>query len=173
MEKKIKRPASVWIAQALLVLFALGLLSIPFLEVKAMVEESRYYRIPIELTSTTLVKSFLTSLGLVILLLVIPTIAFWGLHQRKHYGRYLVTLLLLLAWIFAVRALILLIRSIIVNEISYWTEFPGVFVIPVTTTVILLPLIANLILSKRVASFFSPEVEDSIVVPPPPPSIGV
>ncbi len=85
----IGRPPAVWITQAVCGAFALSWL---FLLVRIVLG------LPNE--SIGLVRAVFGLLAMS-LLAGLPTAAFWGLMKRKHWGRWLAILLLLLLWGYA------------------------------------------------------------------------
>ncbi len=158
MGNKIRRPLSVWIAQILLALLASFLLVMSLLPFAYLfASPSLDIRVPI--------------LMIVLLIIFLSVIAFWGMAQRSPYGRWLGVGILSVTLIFAVRELIFVIHVVQINEFSPgWSDIPFTFFIPGVMAVLLLSLVANLILSKKVASFFAQIVEEPVMNSPLPPS---
>ena len=77
MEKKIKRPISVWITQIILILLTLTFLAVMGISVTNL------------LRSGAPLFGILIGAGLNLALIVLFLTAFWGMVRRKTYGRWL------------------------------------------------------------------------------------
>ena len=161
MENTIKRPISVWIAQVFLFITSLLMVALLIVNIVSRADS----------LGPPGVFAILVAMLFPLFFFSLFFVAFWGLQRRKRWGRYLATLILLFAWIIAVRELIFVINIVRINEISpSWTDIPFIFFIPAVVAMLLLPLVANLIFSKKVASFFAQIIEEPVVNSPLPPS---
>jgi hypothetical protein len=156
MDIKPKRPLSVWIAQILLVIVAV------------------IYCLPLAMNYDLLSKRnlptsyMLTAAALFMFNLLISSLAiasFYGMAKRMRFGRWLgVGLFCLFVIVAAVSAL--------TSPASYSnsTQKAAGTVTQLYIEGLLIGLILNLVLSKKVASFFSRSSLGVADVPPPPPA---
>lgn len=146
----MKRPPSIWLTQALVIIFGLLLLCaflINFIVLLTHLGEE------FSIVRTLLVYSVM--LGVVLLL----AIASWGLAKRKNYGRWLGVLSLLLFW----GLLILLKLRRPSGPYQYYeydnpTQLVGAIIVQVLMHGLILLLILRLSFSKRVGEFFRKEI---------------
>jgi hypothetical protein len=145
----MKRPPTIWLTQALLIVFGLLLLFaflINFVVLLTHLGEE------FSIVRTLLVYSMM--LGVVLLL----AIAFWGLARRKNYGRWLGILSLLLFW----GLLILMKLRHPSGPYQYYeydnpAQLAGAVIVQVLLHGLILFLILRLSFSKSVREFFRKE----------------
>ena len=147
----MKRPPTIWLTQSLLILFALLLLSAFLLNLAVLLT---HLADGFSVVRTLIVYAVM--LGIVVVL----GVAFWGLAKRKMYGRWLGLLSLILLW-----SLLILIklRGASGPYKSYEYDNPaqlaGAIIIQVLLHGLLLTLILRLAFSKSVRAFFRKEIE--------------
>ncbi len=147
----MKRPPTIWLTQSLLILFALLLLSAFLLNLAVLLT---HLADGFSVVRTLIVYALM--LGIVVVL----GVAFWGLAKRKMYGRWLGLLSLILLW-----SLLILIklRGASGPYKSYEYDNPaqlaGAIIVQVLVHGLLLTLILRLAFSKSVRAFFRKEIE--------------
>lgn len=154
MDVKPKRPVSVWIAQILLLLVAI-LYSLP------LVMNYDF------LWNRNLPPSYvLTAAALFIFNLLISSVAlasFYGMAKRMRFGRWLgVGMLSLVVIIVAVSALTDPTRY------ANSSQKAGATLVQLYVEGLFIGLVLHLVLSKKVASFFSPAASGVVESPLPP-----
>jgi hypothetical protein len=151
MNNRIKRPPTVWITQALLLVFALLLLWVFLFNLAVLLSHLG--------EAVSLVRAaigYSAMLGIWLLF----AIAFWGLAKRKPFGRWLGLLSIMLLWGF-----------IILGQLrrpsgpySYYgynntAQLVGATIVQILLDVAFLSLILRLAFAKRVGKFFRREIE--------------
>ena len=160
METKPKRPLSVWIAQFLLIVFTLIFTASLVTGVMGLIGSGSAPNLGFLLVVAL-------NIGIVIALLA----GFWGMVQRRSYGRWTGVIMLALMFVLSVLAQILqpegpLQRYEYKNSTERWSGgfaqvmFGGLFLF----------LILHLAFAKKVTDFFTPPAEPPKSIPPPPPS---
>lgn len=158
MEERVRRPISVWIAQIVLLIFAVMFIVILVVSLAAPANAG----IPIAgMLIAIAINLFLSSLCLA---------SFVGMARRKRYGR----------WI-GVTVLSLFLISVILGSLqrpagpySYYeysnaTQRIAGIATEIVLTGLFLLLILRLAFAKRVTAFFGPVVPTGSATPPPPP----
>ena len=148
MKSRIKRPPSVWLTQTLLLFCALL-----WLYSSAAVAAIH------EIDSFTLaLRIVLLVLG-VVLLILIP---FWGLAKRKMYGRWLSVSSLGLLWVYVLDGQL---RELAGAPKPYHPREPGALVVLVILHLLInlfiVVLTLRLAFAKRVSEFFSQDIEST------------
>jgi hypothetical protein len=147
----MKRPPTIWLTQALVIIFGLLILSaflINFVVLLTHLGEE------FSIVRTLLVYAVM--LGVVLLL----AITFWGLAKRKNYGRWLSVLFLLLFW-----GLLLLLKlrrpsgPYQYYEYDNPAQLAGAVIVQVLLHGLILLLILRLSFSKSVREFFRKEIQ--------------
>jgi hypothetical protein len=145
----MKRPPTIWLTQALVIIFGLLIL---FAFLINFVVLLTHLREEFSIARTLLVYAVM--LGLVLLL----AITSWGLAKRKNYGRWLSVLFLLLFW-----GLLLLMKlrrpsgPYQYYEYDNPAQLAGAIIVQVLLHGMILLLILRLSLSKSVKEFFRKE----------------
>jgi hypothetical protein len=146
----MKRPPSIWLTQALVIIFGLLILFaflINFVVLLTHLGEE------FSIVRTLLVYAVM--LGVVLVL----AIASWGLAKRKNYGRWLSVFLLLLFW-----GLLLLMKlrrpsgPYQYYEYDNPAQLAGAVIVQVVLHGLILLLILRLSFSKSVREFFRKEI---------------
>jgi hypothetical protein len=147
----MKRPPTIWLTQALVVIFGLLILFaflINFVVLLTHLGE--------EFSIVRMLLVFAVMLSVVLLL----AITFWGLAKRKNYGRWLSVLFLLLLW-----GLLLLMKlrrpsgPYQYYEYDNPTQLAGAVIVQVLLHGLILLLILRLSFSKSVREFFRKEIQ--------------
>ncbi len=149
----MKRPPTIWLTQALVIIFGLLILFaflINFVVLLTHLGEE------FSIVRTLLV--YVVMLGVVLLL----AIAFWGLAKRRNYGRWLSVFLLLLFW----GPLVLIQLRRPSGPYQYYeydnpTQIAGAVIVQVLLHGLILLLILRLSFSKTVKEFFRKEIKIS------------
>jgi hypothetical protein len=163
MNQKLKRPASVWLTQVLLMIFALVFIFSLLLNLALVLKRVE------EVSVLSLLLLCVVNLGLVVLFLT----SFWGLTRRKIYGRWLGVASLALIW-----SLMLLGQALRPSgpvpyyEYSNTTQVVGGVIAAIAIYGLFLFLIFRLAFAKSVTEFFLPPSEATLNVPPGPPSFS-
>ncbi len=151
MGNKVKRPVSVWIAQALFVFYVLIIVLASFLVMMLTQPSERSF-----------VGVLLTTILSVVLIALTAT-AFWGMATRRSYGRWLGVSILSFMSIFAHVGNVL---------------FPSNFTKPMATkimeilfSIFVFVVTLHIALSDKVGAFFTGKVDSAPLDRPPPPSI--
>lgn len=145
----MKRPPTVWLTQSLLLVFAVLFLFALLVNVAYLLSHLEH---EFSLVRVGLVYS------IVLIIVLIFAIAFWGLATRKMYGRWLGMLSLLFSW-----GLILLLTfrrpsgPYKYYEYDNATQLASAVVFQVALNVLFLTLILRLSFSKKVRQFFQKE----------------
>ena len=147
----MKRPPTIWLTQALVIIFALLIL---FAFLVNFVVLLTHLGEEFSIVRTLLVYAVM--LGVVLLL----AIAFWGLAKRKNYGRWLSVSLLLLFW----GLLILMKLRRPSGPYQYYeydnpAQLAGAVIVQVLLHGLILLLILRLSFSKSVREFFRKEIQ--------------
>jgi len=147
----MKRPATIWLTQTLLVLFALLLLSAFLLNLVVLLT---HLGDGFSIVHTLMVYAVILSIVLLL------AFAFWGLAKRRNYGRWLGVLSLLLLW-----SLIILMKLQPPSGPYYEYDNPaqvaGAVFVQVLMHGLFLLLILRLSFSKSVREFFRNELEST------------
>ena len=150
----MKRPPTIWLTQSLLMLFALLFLSAFLLNLAVLLTH-----LGEKFSIVRTLIAYAVMLGMVLVLAV----AFWGLAKRKNYGRWLGVLSLLLLW-----GLIILIklRPPPAGPLQYYeynnpAQVAGAAIVQVLLHGFFLLLILRLSFSKSVRDFFRKEIGSS------------
>ena len=142
----MKRPLSVWLTQALVMIFGLLILSALLLNVVVLLS-----RLGDELSIVRTLLVYGAMLGVVLLL----AITFWGLVKRKNYGRWLSVFLLLLFW-----GLLVLMKlrrpsgPYQYHEYDNAAQLAGAVFVQILLHGLILLLLVRLSFSKSVREFF-------------------
>ena len=145
----MKRPPSIWLTQALVIIFGLLILFaflINFVVLLTHLGE--------EFSIVRTLLAYAMMLGVVLLL----AIAFWGLAKRKNYGKWLGVLSLLLFWVL----LILMKLRRPSGPYQYYeydnpAQLAGAVIVQVLLHGLILFLILRLSFSKSAREFFGKE----------------
>lgn len=141
MKSTIKRPASVWIAQVLLVVFALMLL-LPLLTLLFT------FGVP--------VRGFVVAVAINLAIVSLLIVAFWGMVRRRQYGRWIsVGMLSLMLLLSIVGQIVRPSGPLQYYEYENATEAAAGLMTQVLISGLFLWLILALAFGKRSASFFS------------------
>jgi hypothetical protein len=161
MNTKLKRPPSVWLAQALLMIFAVVFIFSLLLNIAFGLR--RAGGIPI----IAVLMLCAVNLGLVMLFLT----SFWGLARRKNYGRWLGVGSLSLIWILMLLGQVFRPQGPFpYYEYTNTTQVVAAAVATVCFNGLFLLLIFRLAFAKSVTDFFRPTSEATLNIPPEPPS---
>jgi hypothetical protein len=151
MSEKVRRPPTVWITQALLIIFLLLFLSILF---DLFLLSSAPLKIPI------LSVRFISFMLIVFLLLATLIAAFWGLAKRKIYGKWLGLVSLSLIWGLIVYTQLFPSKGPYQRHgYDNAAQLAGAFFALSLIHVLFLTLILRLALSKKVNQFFQRETK--------------
>ena len=144
MNRKVKRPPSVWITQVIFLLFGLPL---SLLLLSFFLQASAGGKL--------LSTGFIILVLQMLTLLVILGIAFWGLAKRKAYARWLGVVSLVLVWgLIIVWQVLLEGGSFKHYEFNSTAERAGVVIAQVLIHGLFLLLISRLAFGKRAREFF-------------------
>lgn len=147
----MKRPVTIWLTQSFLVFF--GLLFLSLFLVNLVMLLSHWER---QVSVIRTVIGYFVILGLIILFVV----AFWGLAKRAKYGRWLGVVSLMLIW-----ALLILIQVKRPSGPSEYYEYTndaqlaGAILIRIVLHGLMLMLILRLSFSKKIGKFFANQVQ--------------
>lgn len=160
METKPKRPLSVWIAQILLLIFSL-IFSASIVAAVAGLFGS----------GTALNIGFLMAIALNIGIVLAIIAGFWGMAQRRPYGRWIGVGMLSLIFVLSIIGQIMQPEGPMKpyeydNSIQRWSAGAT----QVVMGVLFLSLIAYLAFAPKVTNFFTPTEPLESIPPPPPPS---
>ena len=160
METKPKRPLSVWIAQILLILFVLIFSASLVFSLLGLLS-----------SSAGLNFGFLFVIVLNIGFVLAFLAGFWGMAQRRPYGRWIGVILLSLMFVMSILGQIAQPSGPLKPyEYDNSTQRMAGLMTQVVMSALFLFLIAHLAVAKKVTAFFSPSVEPLETEPPPPPS---
>lgn len=154
MNEKLKRPPAIWITQTLLIIFALLFLSLlldPLLLSTAPLRE------------VVLSIRFLIFALIIFALLAILSAAFWGLAQRKMYGKWFGLVSLIFIWGLIVYTQLFSSKGPYKRHVYDNTaQLVGAFLALSLVHALFLILILRLAFSKKVNRFFQSEIEDVV-----------
>lgn len=157
MANDIRRPTSVWVAQILIFIFGLILAAPLAVTVPAIFRHGD----DVSLTSLLLVAA------VNIIITVLFAAAFWGMFRRQAYGRWLGFAMLSLAFILSVVGQFLRPDgSFGYNEPSDPQRSAGTIIAQIMIAALLLALLYQLALGKRVIAFFAPDGSSADASPP-------
>ncbi len=145
----MRRPPTIWITQALVIIFALLILFALLINVVVLLTH-----LDGEFSVIRTLIGYSVMLSVVLLL----AIAFWGLAKQKNYGRWLGVLSLLLFW----GLLILLKVRRPSGPYEYYeydnaAQLAGAIIVQVVLHGLILLLILRLSFSKSIREFFRKE----------------
>lgn len=160
MVNKVKRPISVWIAQILLIIFVLIFTSSLVFGVLGLLSSPGSFNFGFLI-------AIVFNFGFVLVFLA----AFWGMAQRRSYGRWTGVIVLSLMFVLTVVSQIAQPSGPIKPyEYSNSTEKMAGFMTQMVMSALFLFLIVQLAFATKVRAFFTPPVEPLQFIPPPPPS---
>jgi hypothetical protein len=147
-----KRPATVWLSQILLLIFALIWLLSLIINLLLIAREE------IEVSPVRLLAG-VSVLGSIVLVLLV---AFWGLTRRRTYGRWLAVASLSVLWILVVYAQIWPPQGPVKRfEFNSPVQAVGAVTASILISVIFLILILRLAFAKSVTRFFRQDQSNS------------
>ncbi|MBP7377674.1 MAG: hypothetical protein KA956_14475 [Pyrinomonadaceae bacterium] len=160
METRPKRPLSVWIAQILLLIFTLVFSASIVVAVVSLFGSGAAPNIGF-------LMAIVLNIGIVLAFLA----GFWGMSQRKPYGRWIGVGMLSLMIVMSILGQIMQPDGPLKpyeydNSMQRWSAGAT----QVVMGVLFLSLIAYLAFATRVTDFFTPPAEPVESIPPPPPS---
>ena len=160
MKNKIKRPISVWIAQTILVIFALLFILTLLFALMATIFSPKFSVVGAIITwfiNILLVTLFLSSV--------------WGMGQRKRYGRWLgVGMLSIILVFFTFSQMVQPAGPVEYYEYDNAAQRLGGLIAQVVFFGLFLWLILHLSFSKKVKAFFATTSTTLSSDPPPPPN---
>ena len=159
METKPKRPVSVWIAQILLIIFVLIFSASVLFALLALASSGsfNFWILPVILINIVIIFAFLTG--------------FWGMAQRRPYGRWIGVGMLSLMFVMSIVGQIMQTAGPLKPyEYSNATERMAGFMTQLVMAALFLFLMAHLAFASKVTAFFTPPSESLESIPPPPPS---
>lgn len=170
MKNKIKRPISVWLAQILLLISVVLLLTQPFVGAFSAYSTARYYAIPDNYAAFLVLRVLLYGFVINAPVAIVFLWAFWGASKHKRYGRWMTVILLLLVSIACA-------ISVFVDPYSPTDYYDstngllsaGVLITKIGAIMFLLFVVFRIAFAERVTAFFN-ETSDPLNEPPPPPS---
>lgn len=147
----IKRPPTVWIAQSLLMIFALlwfGVLLINLL------------MLPRTITRGGSIAGAAVGIAIFVSFIVLLLVAFWGLAKRKIFGRWLSVVLLIVLWGFFIIAQHFPPAGPWKRyEVDNTAQMVGAAIVQACAHALFLVLILRLSFGRKVAQFFRGEIE--------------
>lgn len=160
METKPKRPLSVWIAQILLLIFTLVFSASTVAAVVGLFSSGASLNI-----------RFLMAIVLNICIVLAFVAAFWGMAQRRPYGRWIGVGMLSLMFVMSIVGQTMQTEGPLKPyEYDNATQRMAGLMTQLVMGALFLSLIAYLAFSTKAADFFTPPAEPVEPIPPPPPS---